>query len=138
MKKLFIFVMVLLSTASVNQLFGQTITMPLDSVKGLLCKKWDFDYALIGEEKMGAAPGAPVMNFEFRKDGTALVTSVGLEKGLEATWAYDAGKKLIRIAVNKQNRMTITNLKQNELILKPDLPNASPDDPMLVYKIRSN
>lgn len=121
--------MLLISVASANKLFGQTINMPLDAVKELLCRKWDFDYAILEGQKMGAAPGAPTMNYEFNKDGTVLVTSAGLKKPLNGTWLFDAGKKLVKVTVNKQTRITITSLKQNELLLQIDTKDVTPDDP---------
>ena len=81
------------------------------------------------------------MNFEFRKDGAVLVTSIGLEKPLDGTWLYDAGKKLIRVKTNKQNRTTVISLKQNELVLQIDTHDVTPSDPTpatFMYKVGSN
>ena len=121
MKKIFALILLLISTASANELFAQTISMPADSVKELLCREWVFNYTLVDGQKMGAAPGAPTMNFEFKKDGTVLVPAAGQEQNLQGTWVYDAGKKLIRVTVNKQNRLTITSLKPNEIVLSIDM-----------------
>ena len=130
--------MTLVSAASVNELFGQAVDMPLDSVKQLLCKKWVFEYGVLGGQKIGAIPGAETMNFEFKKDGTVLVTSTGLKKPLPGTWIYDAAKKLVRVRTDKQNRTTITSLKKTEMVLQIDTKDVTPSDPTpatFVYKV---
>lgn len=137
MKKLLILLMLLTTAASLNEVFGQKINMPLDSVRSLLCKKWVFDYVLLGNEKVGASPGAAVMNFEFGKDGSVLVTTNSPGQDAKGTWTYDAAKRLIRMTINKQSRSTITSLKRNELIMSIDTKDATPDDPApvtMVYK----
>jgi len=140
MKKIFALILLLISAASANELFGQTISMRADSVRELLCRQWVFDYTIVDGQKMGAAPGAPTINFEFKKDGTMLASAPSWQQNLDGTWVYDAGKKLIRVSLNKQ-RGTITSLKPNELFMMIDMKEATPRDPtpiVMVYKVKAS
>lgn len=138
MKKTALLLLLLVSAVSGNRLFGQSINMPLDSVKTLLCKKWVMDYSIVDNQKLKAIPGTELMNFEFVKDGTVLITFThSSEKNLKGTWVYDAGKKQIKMTINKNNKMVISGLKKSELITYTDMKDATPGDPtpiIVVYK----
>ena len=140
MKKLFTLILVLVAAASVNELFGQDIDMSADAVKGLLCRKWELNYGIVSGERIGPAPGAPTMSYEFKTDGSVVITINGQNNHLQGTWAYDAGNKWIKVAVNKQKRLTITSLKQDELVMLTDMKDVTPNDPTdkLVYKPEAN
>ena len=119
--------------------FGQTINMTADSIETLLCRKWEVDYAMMGEMKIGRIPGATEINYEFNKDKTFIMTSNDSKEKTKGTWTYDLKKKLIRLTVNGKSNTSIISLKDNELIMLADTKEATPDDPMeikLVYKIK--
>jgi hypothetical protein len=140
MKKIsLLFVVVLLLSNSPS--FCQTINLSLDSVKTLLCKKWEMSYALMGEMKIEKRPGAIESSFEFNKDGTFVLMSSKDTKGTNGTWSYDKNMKLIKLLIGGKNNSTIISLKEDEMILLADTKKATPDDPMeikVVYKIKPN
>ncbi|HEV2481444.1 MAG TPA: hypothetical protein VGS79_17350 [Puia sp.] len=140
MKKVFTLILLLVSAASVNELFGQNIDMPSDAVKGLLCRKWDLNYGIVSGERIGPNPGAPTMSFDFKTDGSVVIGFNGQNNHLQGTWTYDAGKKWIKVTVNKQKRLTISSLKQDELVMLSDMKDITPNDPTdkLVYKPETN
>ena len=94
MKKIF-FACILTLLLSGTQSFGQTINLSADSITTLLCKKWEVDYAIMGNMKIGRMPGATEINFEFNKDKTFLMTSTDPTDKTKGTWAYDTKKKLL-------------------------------------------
>lgn len=140
MKKSIFIGLILFLVASTNS-FSQTIDLPADSVATLLCKKWEVDYALMGDMKIGRIPGATELNYDFNKDKTFILTSNDPKNKKKGTWAYDAKKKIIRLNINGNSNTSIISLKDNELIMLADTKKATPDDPTelkLVYKIKAN
>jgi hypothetical protein len=118
---------------------GQSINLSMDSITTLLCKKWEVDYAIMGNEKIGRGPGAPEINYEFKKDKTYLATTNDPKDNIKGTWSYDAKKKIIKLIEKGKTNMSIISLKQGELVMLADLSDVTPDDPMaikLVYKIK--
>ena len=70
MKKIFALILLLISAASANELFGQTISMPADSVRELLCRQWVFDYTIVDGQKMGAAPALRRLTLNSKRMGS--------------------------------------------------------------------
>jgi len=140
MKKLFALILLLVSAASVNELFAQDVNMSVDAVKGLLCRKWDLSYGIVSGERIGPNPSAPTMSFDFKADGSVVIGFNGQNNHLQGTWAYDAANKWIKVTVNKQKRLTISSLKQDELVMLSDMKDITPNDPTdkLVYKPAAN
>ena len=140
MRKLFTLILLLVSAASVNELFAQDINISADSVKGLLCRKWVFNYAIEDGQKLGAMPGAPTINYDFKKDGTIVATANGKNDALPGTWKYDAAKKSLKAIVNNHLKITITVLTQDQLTMVLDMKEVTPSDPTttMVYKPGAN
>ncbi|HLK28056.1 MAG TPA: DUF4923 family protein [Puia sp.] len=140
MKKIahaFIILFLLCSSKS----FCQTIDVQEDSLKNLLCKKWQMDYAMMGGMKINKMPSAAEANFEFKKDGTFIETTNKDSKKINGTWIYDKNKKHIKLTINGKSSLSIISLKEDELTMLADTKQATPDDPMqlqIVYKISSN
>ena len=112
----------------------------MDSLQTLLCSKWEVSYALMGSRRIDMTPNAPKMTFEFRKDKTFTVTNDQSPDISGGTWAYDANKKLIKLTVNGNSKMSIVSLKADELSMVVDTKALTPDDPTtiltVVYKIK--
>jgi hypothetical protein len=120
--------------------FSQAVDLSTDSVEALLCKKWEVNYALMGERKIGRIPGATEINYEFKKDKTFLMTSNDPKDNTKGTWAYDAKKKIIKLTINGRNNNNIISLKDEELIMLANMNEGSAGDPMelkIVYKIKA-
>lgn len=121
--------------------FSQTINLPADSMTTLLCKKWEVDYALMGDMKIRRIPGATEINYEFNKDKTFVITSNDPNDKTKGTWAYDTKKKIIKLTINGRSNVSIISLKEGEFMMLADTKEATPDDPMeikVVYKIKAN
>jgi hypothetical protein len=126
----------LLSTNS----FSQKIDLPTDSIATLLCKKWEVNYAMMGNIKIGKIPGATEINYEFNKDNTFLMTRNDHKDKTKGTWVYEIKKKIIKLTVDGKSNTSIVTLKEGELIILANTKEATPDDPMeikLVYKIKT-
>ena len=118
---------------------GQKIELSIDRITTLLCKKWEVDYVILGDMKLGRAQGATEINYEFKKDKTYLATSKDPKENIKGTWSFDSKKKIIKLIQNGKSRMSIISLKEEELIMLADTSEATPNDPMeikLVYKIK--
>lgn len=139
MKKIICFCIIALITSNLP-IFGQSINISEDSITTLLCKKWEVDYVIMGEMKIGRMPGATEINYEFNKNKTFLMTSDDPKDKTKGTWSYDSKKKLIKLTANGKSNTSIISLKENEFIMLTDTKEATPDDPMelkIVYKIRT-
>jgi hypothetical protein len=139
MKKFICITIISLFLISMNS-FSQTINLSADSIATLLCKKWEVDYAMMGNMKIGKIPGATEINYEFNMDKTFLMTSKDPKDKTKGTWAYDTKKKIIKLTVNGKSNTSIISLKEGELIILADTKEATPDNPMeikLVYKIKT-
>jgi len=139
MKKTLCFVIIIIFFFSNTRSFGQGINLSMDSITTLLCKKWEVDYSILGDMKLGRGPGAPEINYEFKKDKTYLATSDDPKDNTKGTWSYDPKKKIIKLIQNGKSRMSIISLKEEELIMLADTSEATPDDTMnikLVFKIK--
>jgi hypothetical protein len=125
---------------SSTKLFSQSIDLPADSVTTLLCKKWEVNYALIGNMKISSIPGATEIIYEFNKDKTFLMTSNDAKDKTKGDWSYDEERKIIKLNINGKNSTSIISLKEGEFVMLADTKEATPDDPMaikLVYKIKT-
>jgi len=112
----------------------------MDTIETLLCKKWEFDYTMMGGMKIVRKPGAAEMNFEFKKDKTVLLTSNNPGDKTKGTWNYDTNKKIIKVTFNGKSNGSIISLKEEEFVMVVDTKEATPDDPMelkVVYKIKT-
>ena len=139
MKKFICIIFISFLLLSTNS-FSQTINLSTDSITTLLCKKWEVDYAMMGNMKIGRIPDATEINFEFYKDKSLLLTSNDSKVKTKGTWAYDTKKKIIKLTVNGNSNSNVISLKEGELIMLVDTKEATPDDPMdikMVYKIKT-
>lgn len=119
---------------------SQTIDLPLDSVKTVLCKRWEVDYSLMGTMKISRTAGAPEFNYEFFKDQTFLLTSNDPKEREKGKWIYDPKKKLIQLSFTDRNPGDLIALSKNELIMRLNLEKDNPQKPeiKLVLKPRTD
>ncbi|MDF2193457.1 hypothetical protein [Paraflavitalea sp. CAU 1676] len=125
---------------STTQAFSQTIDLSTDSIEIALCKKWEIDYAILGNMKIGRMPGAAESNYEFNKDKTFTLTGKDPKDKSKGTWVYDKKSKTIKLTLNGRSNTNIISLKEGELIMLTDTKEATPNDPMeikVVYKIKA-
>lgn len=139
MKKIICIVLICVLLSNTKS-FSQTVNLPADSAATLLCKKWEVDYALMGDMKISEIPGVTTINYEFNKDKTFLITSDNPKDRTKGTWAYDAKKKLIKLTINGKSNTSIISLKDGELVMLAAPIEATPADPTelkIVYKTRT-
>jgi hypothetical protein len=132
---------IIISLFHCSKAVSQTINLPLDSVKILLCKKWQMDYFLLGSSRAEILPGTPESNYEFEKDGTFIETKSDNSRGDRGTWSYDSGKKLILLIGSRNDSSKITSLKEGELIFLADIVRSAVNNPPTVqifYKSSSH
>ena len=68
---------------------AQKIDIPKDSVKTLLCRKWEAAYTLMGTMRIDMSPSAPVMMFEFKKDNSFTISNDKAGGNTKGIWAFD-------------------------------------------------
>jgi hypothetical protein len=137
MKK-FLCLCVTLFLLSGSRLLAQEISLKLDSVTSLLCKKWEIDYAMMGGMKIGRMPNATEVNLEFFNDKTVLITGNSPKDKFKGKWNYITAKKIIEMTVNGKRYLSIISLKKDELILIPNAKKntGAPTDIKIVYKAK--
>lgn len=112
-------VLISLLTLSTCNAFSQNIDLPLDSIKTLLCKKWEVSYALMGNTRIDQLPGATELNFEFLKDGTVVTSSNPTDRDkTKGKWSYEPSKKHIKIITNNKNTVEIIDLNEQMFVMQ--------------------
>ena len=137
MKRTNIFLLLLCFISSHAVLHAQKVDMPQSRLEALLCRKWVMSYVLIDEKRVDPIPGTPLMSLEFKNDKTFILT--GIQQAAKGTWNYNAGKKLISLAVIGGANSNIISLKEDEFVMLTDTKAVTPDDPepiKTVFKIK--
>lgn len=121
-----------------HSLSAQDIKLPSDSISILLCKKWEVNYAIMDGMKIGRMPGAPEINYEFKKDKTFILSGNNDKEKKKGNWSYDPQKKLVKLIVEGRNISNVVSLKEQELVMVADPKTKGDPEPIqLVYKIKS-
>jgi hypothetical protein len=71
---------------------------------------------MLGGLKIGKLPGAPEINYEFKKDNTFILTSSDPAENGKGSWIYDVKKKIIKLTINGQENTSIVSLKRMSLL----------------------
>lgn len=138
MKKI-IFINFILFSISIIKTFGQDITITADSVEKILCnKKWEIEYAMMGNMKIGKIPGATDLNYEFNKDKTFVVSSNDPKDKSKGSWNFDPKKKSIILKLNGKNNSSIITLNEKMFVLQMNKDESMPTDMQIkvVYKLK--
>jgi len=136
MRKVFFLLLVLGFCTSV---YAQDVAGPPDTVKSILCKKWEVSYVMMGSYKIDRLPGADNLIYEFDPKGTFTVSDGKDIQGKNGHWNYIPVKKMVKLTLNGRSNATIISLTGNELIMLVDSKESTPDDPMkmkVVYKVK--
>ena len=96
---------------------AQTITLPLDSVKILLCHKWNVQKITFAGQPINQSFEHII--YEFSADNSFQRTIA--DKIESGTWYYDQTKKWITIK-SKKFKMYLLTLDENEIRLVADKP----------------
>lgn len=135
------FAPLLLTLFTTLSLSAQKVDLSPESLQSMLCKKWVSSYSLVSGMRLDMQNGAPKMTFEFKKDKTFLITTDQAgESPKNGTWAYDAGKKRVKLTIDGKSGSTIIALTNDELSMAVDTKEATPDDPttiIVVYKVKN-
>jgi hypothetical protein len=91
------------------------ISIPVDSVKRLLCQKWGFKAILMGGQRLTNMNES--VTYEFLTDGSLKrVSSDG--KAENGNWEYKPDAKIILLKI-KKTTLHIPALSNDELIVSP-------------------
>ncbi|WP_149276478.1 hypothetical protein [Pareuzebyella sediminis] len=96
----------------------------------LLCKRWEFKYAFVGQTKMPKLPGNKYFDIWFRPNGSYEL--IGKENRIErGEWNYNQDKRLFQLTSKQddfkaiiksigEDELTITMLTDNNEAMKPN------------------
>lgn len=91
------------------------ISIPIDSVKSVLCQKWGFKAILMGGQRLTNMNES--VTYEFLADGSfKRVSSAG--KTENGKWEYKSDSKIILLKI-KKTTLHIPTLSNDELIVSP-------------------
>jgi hypothetical protein len=116
---------------------AQTVSLPPESLENMLCKKWEVDYVLMGNTKVGRGPGVGQMEYEFFKNGTYIWKQDSDQ--LKGSWEYNKQEKLIKVLSRQRSNASIVSLTADEFIMIMTLPpGTSPNmgDMKIVFKAK--
>jgi len=120
--------------------YAQNFPATEDSIKTMICKKWEVDHALMMGMQIGKEQGAPDMVFEFRPDKTYTATSSTDKDKHMGKWEVDMKNKNIRLYARDKHGITIISVSPDELIMKfvpQDKNDKESENTQLVLKIKS-
>ena len=108
---------------------SQEITYSTDSLKKILCKTWEMQYAEMGGFRINPKPGVNMLVLEFLSNNKVKVTGTDTdEKPEQQDWNYNVKGKYVSILKNKKEKMRITDLSSdNMIIMVTDTQNAPTD-----------
>ena len=130
-----IFLLFLVSFFIINKSIAQGFPSTQDSIRILLCKKWQVDYILITGVKIAKGNNTPEIYFQFENDNSFVETSSDHKNKTTGKWVIDAEHKIIRLMQHEKNTMNILSLTPVELQLKVDAqPNDASDEMIMVFK----
>jgi hypothetical protein len=91
------------------------IHVPADSIRTMLCQKWDFKAIIMGGQRLTNMNES--VTYEFISDGSfKRVSSNGkVEKG---TWSYIPDQRIVLLKI-KKTTLHIPSLSSTELIVSP-------------------
>ncbi len=130
----------LIGILSQTNLYAQQVNVQPDSLKKILCKKWEINYVLMGAARIGRMPGASNLIYEFKPDNTFIFIQGEPKDNVKGKWDFDPEKKLIRLLAKGKSNTTIISLIPEELIISADMKNTTPsdaEDMKMVFKIKS-
>lgn len=122
--KQFIYILSVIIMGITGSARAQQVTQPVAAVEKMLCKKWTISYATMQGMRIGQMPGNQQMEFEFFKDRTFKTSGNLSSKKGQGTWVYDLKQHCISMAVKGGERLKVSSLKTNEMILAVDLPKS--------------
>ena len=92
---------------------GQTINIPADSIKSILCHKWVFDYITMGGNRL---PSQESTTYEFFSDNTFRRWNDS-EKPESGTWNYEPEKKWLHLKIKKKTNIYIISINDKQFVL---------------------
>ena len=123
------FILLFLAITEIISSKSQTVNYAADSLKKILCKTWEMKYAEMGGMRIGAKPGVNMLVLSFHNDNKVVVTGTDTdEKSEQQDWIYNVKGKYVSILKDKKEKMRITDLSGDNMIIKvTDTQNAPAD-----------
>ncbi len=94
---------------------AQSLTQTKEELTQLLCKRWDINYAKIGEMKIEQMPGASDFDILFDKDGTYEIINADGEAN-KGKWTYYPKKQFVQMEINDRQTLRVIDISENKLI----------------------
>ena len=95
---------------------AQDIHFSKATLKPVLCKQWQIEYAMMGEMKIGQKIGATDFDMKFNTDGTYdLIHKDG--KTQKGKWVYYADKKYVELSIDDKVTSRVKSVNKTTLIL---------------------
>jgi len=92
------FILLFLAITATLSSKSQTVNYPADSLKKILCKTWEMNYAEMGGMRIGAKPGVNMLVLSFHNDNKVVVTGTDTdEKPERQDWIYNVKGKYVSI-----------------------------------------
>ncbi len=115
-------ILLIIGLFSTTNLFSQK-KISVDSIKNILCKKWEFVYAQLNEKKIERISDTSKIYYIFKKNGTFEIITNQIIDSRKCSWVFENKNQIIRLFINDINIGVISLIKEHELILKIDLNN---------------
>ena len=108
-------ILVLVALFLITKSLTAQISIPSDSIRTTLCKKWGFTAIIMNGQRLPNTSES--LTYEFIADGTFKRISTD-GKTLNGTWEYKPDQKFILLKI-KKTALHIPSLSNSELIVFP-------------------
>ena len=116
---------------------AQTVDVPADSLKKMLCKKWEVSYVLADGVKIVKSPGVPGRIFDFKPDNSFVFIQEEGADSFYGKWIYDPKKKWVQLLIDgKTNGLIISVLPEEMIMVDEKKKNAPSINMEMVYKVK--
>jgi hypothetical protein len=105
---------------------AQEITLKPSKLESVLCKRWQVEYAKMGEMKIEQIPGATDFDLLFDKNGTYQVIKTDSEDSQSGTWTYDTKNNSVELEANGNVKFQVKSITKEKLILSLNLGDDAP------------
>ncbi|MEO6962128.1 MAG: hypothetical protein ABIY90_09180 [Puia sp.] len=116
---------------------GQKVDVPADSLKKMLCKKWEVNYVLADGVKIVKSPGAPARIFDFKPDNSFVFIQEEGAASFYGKWIYNPKRKWVQLVIDgKTNGLIISVLPEEMIMVDEKKKNAPSINMEMVYKVK--
>jgi hypothetical protein len=116
---------------------GQKVDVPADSLKKMLCKKWEVSYVLADGVKIVKSSGASSRIFDFKPDNSFVFIQEEGADSFYGKWIYDPKKKWVQLLIDGKTNGLIISVLPEEMIMVDEKKKNTPSINMeMVYRVK--